>query len=150
MADSFQLLSLLGTPTITLSGWRQLYFEEQAAYLKVDNQQLDKDHLTELLKKWQLASLTLLQGAKTCRTKSRSPTFRDRLAIIVFCFENNYFLIQMFAASIVGLHSILPNLRGLRGIARRSVTLQNVFFHGNPIARFKCRVGNAFLPTIWN
>jgi len=44
---SRQLLAINGIEEV------RLHFEEQAAYLKVDNQQLDKDHLTELLKKWQ-------------------------------------------------------------------------------------------------
>jgi len=31
----------------------RLHFEEQAAYLKIDSQQLDKDALNDFLKQWQ-------------------------------------------------------------------------------------------------
>ena len=31
----------------------RLHFEEQAAYLKVDNQQLNKDELSQFLTHWQ-------------------------------------------------------------------------------------------------
>ena len=44
---SRQLLSITGIEEV------RLHFEEQAAYLKVDNQLLDKNELTEFLKKWQ-------------------------------------------------------------------------------------------------
>lgn len=43
---SRQLLSITGIEEV------RLHFEEGAAYLKVDNQQLDKNQLTEFLKQW--------------------------------------------------------------------------------------------------
>ena len=44
---SRQLLGINGVEEV------RLHFEEHAAYLKVDNQQLDKDQLSTLLKQWQ-------------------------------------------------------------------------------------------------
>jgi predicted MFS family arabinose efflux permease len=44
---SRQLLAINGIEEV------RLHFEEHAAYLKVDNQQLDKDQLAQLLKQWQ-------------------------------------------------------------------------------------------------
>jgi MFS family permease len=47
--DTFsrQLLKINGIEEV------RLHFEENAAYLKVDNQQLDKNELSQLLTKWQ-------------------------------------------------------------------------------------------------
>jgi hypothetical protein len=44
---SRQLLAVKGIEEV------RLHFEEHAAYLKVDNQQLDRDQLSALLKHWQ-------------------------------------------------------------------------------------------------
>jgi len=46
---SRRLLSISGIEEV------RLHFEDKAAYLKVDNQKLDKDQLTEFLKQWQLS-----------------------------------------------------------------------------------------------
>jgi hypothetical protein len=46
-AFSRELLAITGIEEV------RLHFEENAAYLKIDSQQLDKDALNHFLKQWQ-------------------------------------------------------------------------------------------------